>query len=65
MAKIGRIDPNFLPMMYLWGFYQFSKFRKKMTFLKKKSPTYPLHLSPTKSPKNGQKCQENGQKWSN
>ena len=59
MAKNGRIDPKFWPMMYLWGFYQFSKFRKKMTFLKKKSPTYPLHI-PYKIP---QKWTKMPRKW--
>ena len=50
MAKNGQIDPKFWPMMYLWGFYQFSKFREKMTFLKKKSPTNPLQ-NPRNTPK--------------
>ena len=59
MPKNGRIDPKFLPIMYLWGFYQFSKFRKKMTFLKKKSPTYPLHI-PYKIP---QKWTKMPRKW--
>ena len=59
MPKNGRIDPKFLPIMYLWGFYQFLKFHKKMTFLKKKSPTYPLQ-NPPKMEKNAKKMAKNG-----